>query len=183
MIDASSSSLGEFLKSKGVQTAAAGADVAASAGSLIKPASPVEPLNNAVTNTTDSLEKFTNLLESVNKLINSPLVSGVLNKGVERKAGNSAPKDAEVVEVPPGYNPPNVNGGDTSGGLPPPTPPKEEPQKVDKREKAAMFYAALLKAVEEMKNKDAKRTIEEIYEELAQEVVKEQLINQFEVLV
>lgn len=189
MIEADAGSLGEFLKSKGVQTAVAGAETA-SAVSAVTSTNPANPLDQAVTNTTDSLDKFTNLLESINKLISSPLVKGVIDKGVERKFGQIVESNQQqVIDVPEGYNPPNnTNIGGDAPSLAAPSGPKE-PKKdtdldlgVDKREKAALFYTALLKAVEEMVKADEKRTIKEVFEELSQEVVKEQLINQMEVL-
>jgi hypothetical protein len=175
MIEASSSSLGEFLKSKGVQTAAATADAAQAVGGIVKPVSPMDPINNAVSNSTDSLEKFTNLLESVNKLINSPLISGVMNKGVDRKTAPSQPASYSESPAPA----PIDNGLQDNKPLPPPRPePVKEPE-INKEEKAELYYNSLLKGVEKMKETDPLRTIEEVYNELNNEEVKKELIKQF----
>jgi membrane glycosyltransferase len=173
MIEANKSSLGEFLKNKGVETFTEAVNTVSNVAPPVN--NPIEPINNAVINTTDSLDKFTNLLESINKLLNSPLISGIIQNGTERK---SQPKQ-EIIEVPEGYNPPNSIQKGTELKR---NSVQETNQETNKREKAELLYNALLKSIEEMVKIDSERTIKSIYEELNQEIVKEQLIKQMRVL-
>jgi hypothetical protein len=171
VIEADSSSLAGFLKNSGST-----APVATSAPA-VTPANPLQPINDGVANTTDSLDRFTNLLEAINKLISQPIVKGVMEKGVSRKSGEV--EEAPQLQAPPGFNPPN--GASNDAGLPPPQQPPQEVKKSN-TEQATLFYSALLKSVEELVKQNPKRTIEEIHEELSQESVKEQLIKQIEVI-
>lgn len=179
MIEANAANLQSFLKDSGGAVPAV-----STAAAVTTPPNPLEAVNNGVQNTTDSLDKFTNLLEAVNKLLSQPIVKGAMEKGIDRKAApveQTTPQPAQEVapEIPEGYNDINSNAGFSEGGLPPPSaPPKEEL----KESKAKFYFDALFKTVEVMADKEPERTIKEIFDEMSNEAVQEQLIKQIEVL-
>lgn len=168
MIEASSESLGAFLKTQGSQ-AVAGAVVEKSAS---------ETITQGVVNSTDSLEKLTNLLDKINGLLNSPLISNMMSKGIERKSGGN-PQDAEVVEVPEGYNPPNQNVTPQST----PAIQRQPPAQIDKKVISETLIKMLVISVEEMTKQDENRTIKQINDELQQEQVQIKLKEQIEVVI
>lgn len=178
MIEADANSLSGYLKNKGSTAPAV-------VTTPTQPApNPLQPINDGIGNTTDSLDKFTNLLEAVNKLLSQPLVSGLMDKGIERKSMPSeVPRDIreQKVEVPEGYNQvDNIVDSRTSNDEP--KPPKEDKQVENLTAKAKLFYDALLASVKQLEKQDKDRTIESIREELEQESVELELIKQIEVI-
>jgi len=170
MIEADASSLSSFLKNSGATNVPAVVNNAPAV---------VEPVKEVMKESTDNIETFVKLVDSVGKLLNSPLVQTMMSKGIERKSQAQEPQP-QPVEVPEGFNPvDNIN----TPQLQTQSSSNDLNLNVDKREKAEMFYGALLRAVEEIKTADPQRTVLSLFEELEQEQVKEQLINQLEVLV
>jgi len=143
MIEASSNSLGEFLKNSSVGEVAETAQVVAS---------PVETMENA----SNGLETFTKLLETAEKLLNSPLISQMINK-----------------QPAPQQQPAPVN---KSLPLPAPAP------QINYNEKAKILIETLVASIKEMTEKDGERTVNSIYEEIQQEQVIKGLETQVKIL-
>jgi len=167
VIEANTNNLTEYLKSRG-------SSVPLTNTVNPVPNNPLEPLNNGVTNTSNSLDTFTKLLESINRLLSQPIIKGAMEKGIQRKERLN---QTEELQAPEGYNPPNSTMDNNKQIEQKPTVSKES-----NTEKATLFYQALLKSVEELVKQNPERTIKEIHEELVQETKKEHLIKQIEVI-
>lgn len=166
MIEADGGKLTEFLKGQGTNLSETALSVPVS-----KPLS-TSPVIEKAQDMGNSVETIVKLLESVNKLINSDLVSNMMSKGIERKSQALAPPP--VQEVPEGFMPVNSNVSNESSQAPEP--------KINYQEKADLIIKALDSTIKNLVETKDDRTIKEIYEEFNQEEVKEHFKTQVKML-